>query len=701
MAMTADGARFRSIGIKLYGVLGALAALTMLLSALSLVDAWGEKAAASRAVVTAGITKELFAAMQLARQDRGVTGIALSAPAPAKPDFAADILQRRAASEAAIGRALKALDAAGDAAGLDLAAFTRTHDAVVALRKRTDEAMRKPGEAREADLIKTWMLASTAFLDQLDTISATLEKRLELFDPMIERLQTVKRRGWSMRVSAGDELLTMARLIAAHKTPTAEQQVQVYQSAGEVRDAWASISELTANGGAPAQVIAAAEKVKSGYWPWIKSTRDPVWKSVLDGAPEIGIEDWNRQNIAQLNGIAVIPTAATEAIEAVAEARADQASHRLLGHGALCALALLLCAAGGFVVRRRLVQPLVRLTGSIQVLAHGDYETAVPPLGQRDELGVMRDALATLRDHAYKAASAAEERQREQQTALARSKEIETLCHGFDDESRTLIETVSTASLGMRQDADVMAKAATRTSERTDMVNVTAGKASTTVQTVASAAEELSGSILEIGRQVQRAAQVANDGAQKARHTNEVVASLAAAAQKIGDVVGLIQSIASQTNLLALNATIEAARAGEHGKGFAVVATEVKTLAGQTAKATEDISNQVSGIQKVTNEAVGGIQAITGVVQEISEIASLIAASVDEQSAATREIALNVQGTAEAMSAIAANIDDVRNIAGEATSVAGKTAGAARNVAAETDHLKSRVTDFLRRLRAV
>ncbi|HXZ01631.1 MAG TPA: HAMP domain-containing methyl-accepting chemotaxis protein [Stellaceae bacterium] len=691
----------RSIGVRLYAVLGVLAVLTIALCMISIADAWREQSAAARAVVTADVTKELFLAMQTARQDRGITSVALAAPTPATSNFTADILKLRERSEAAVARALQALANSGDAAGLDLAAFNRAHDALVGMRKRADEAIAKPGEARDAETVKGWFPAATAFLDQLDAISAQLEKRLALFDPMIERLQEVKRRGWSMRVTAGNELLTLAQLVAARGAPTPKQQELVWQSVGQTRDSWEAISELTANGGVPASLAAAVDTVRKNYWPWVKETRDPVWQTLLSGAPEIGFEEWNRQNLAQLNDIVGIPTAATEASEAVAEERAGAAVSRLLGDGALSVFVVLLCIGGGVVVRRQIVHPVSRLTGSIQLLAEGDYETEIVPVPRRDELGAMRDALGTLRGNAREAAKTAAERQQEQQAALARGQQLEILCRSFDSDSASLLEAVAAASSGMQRNSAAMATAAKRTSERSDAVGEDAGKATATVQTVAAAAEELSGSITEIGRQVQRAATVANDGAQRVERTNEVVAGLADAAQKIGEVIGLIRSIANQTNLLALNATIEAARAGEHGKGFAVVATEVKTLASQTAKATGDISTQVEGIQAVTSDAVTGIQAITGVVREISEIAASIAASVNQQTAATADIARNVQDAANAMQSIAGNVAEVRSVAGEAMGVATKTADASTRLSSENERLRGRMSEFLNRLRAM
>ena len=242
---------------------------------------------------------------------------------------------------------------------------------------------------------------------------------------------------------------------------------------------------------------------------------------------------------------------------------------------------------------------------------------------------------------------------------------------------------------------EAVAVAASETARQTAAVAAASMQASTNVETVAAATEELTASISNIAQQVTRSAEIAGKAAEEARRTNAVVEGLAAGTQKIGEVVTLIQSIASQTNLLALNATIEAARAGEHGKGFAVVASEVKALANQTAKATEEISAQVQGIQAATGDAVTAIQAIGGTIAEIDQISSEIASAVDQQGLATREIAGNVQQAANGTREVSGNIQNVTRASDEAGVAASRLLEAANGLSSQSDRLKAEVGGFI------
>ncbi len=280
-----------------------------------------------------------------------------------------------------------------------------------------------------------------------------------------------------------------------------------------------------------------------------------------------------------------------------------------------------------------------------------------------------------------------------------RRAELHNLAQVFEGKVGNLIKTLTSASLDLETTARAMATIAKRADNRSREVANSADQTSANVQMVAGATEELSASILEIGGQVARSTRIAAQAVTDARKTNETVETLSSTADRIGEVVKLIEEIAAQTNLLALNATIEAARAGEAGKGFAVVASEVKNLASQTAKATEEITSQINEIQGATRDAVEAIGAIGRTIDEISQIATSIAAAVEEQSAATREIARNGQQAADGMQEVSATIADVSQAASETGEAAGGVLSSASQLAGLSKTLRGEVDMFLREIR--
>jgi len=335
----------------------------------------------------------------------------------------------------------------------------------------------------------------------------------------------------------------------------------------------------------------------------------------------------------------------------------------------------------------------------MRAIADGKLETTIHSQGH-DEIADMAAALTVFRDNAVEAKNASAQRsaERERQTA-ARHEEMLALADAFEASIKTVVTEVSTGSSSMREAASAMTQTAAATRARTSAVTSAADHASGNVQTVAAAAEELSASITEIGRQVSQSAQVAAKAVDDAKRSNATVGGLAEAAQKIGDVVKLINDIAGQTNLLALNATIEAARAGEAGRGFAVVASEVKSLATQTAQATEDIATQISAIQAATKEAVVAIQGISGTIGQISEIATTVAAAVEEQGAATKEIARNIQEAAIGTRDVKTNVVEVAQAVEETDTRANAVLKSAENLSQQSVVLETEVGKFLAKVK--
>ncbi len=368
---------------------------------------------------------------------------------------------------------------------------------------------------------------------------------------------------------------------------------------------------------------------------------------------------------------------------------------------ALCFGGLLIGVALAWFMGRSLVRPIVAMTTSMEKLAGGDKTAEIPAIGRGDEIGRMAAAAQVFKENALKVEQLQADQVMEQQRASAdrRAARIK-LAEEFEQTVSGVVSAVSNSAVAMEENAKTFSATAALAQDQAKAVAAASDEASSNVQTVASAAEELAASIREIGNHVAHSAKIAGQAVAEAETTNSTVQSLAAAAQKIGDVVKLINDIAGQTNLLALNATIEAARAGEAGKGFAVVASEVKSLATQTAKATEEIAAQISGIQTATDASVKAIQGIGQTIGEISQIATTIASAVEEQGAATKEIARSVQQASKGTSEVSTNIAGVSQTASETGNAASQVQAAAGELVKQGDALRHEMDRFLAGIRA-
>jgi methyl-accepting chemotaxis protein len=380
----------------------------------------------------------------------------------------------------------------------------------------------------------------------------------------------------------------------------------------------------------------------------------------------------------------------------------DAAVRAAFTRAALWAVGLIaLLAVCGWPLVRGIVRPIKALTGAMAQLAGGDVGIAVPALARRDEIGDMARAVEVFRDNMreterLRAANEAQKQQAaaEQQTALRR------VADAFEARVGGIVASVASAATEVKQSAESMSATTEETSRQTAIVATATTQATRNVEDAASAGEQLSASITAITRQVAQSSKIAQAAVEQADRTNATVDGLAAAAQKIGEIIGLIQSIAGQTNLLALNATIEAARAGDHGKGFAVVASEVKNLATQTAQATEDVAAQIEAIQASTDETVAAIQSIRATIGEINRIGSAIAEAVDQQGAATRDIADNVQQAARGTQEVAQQIGGVTAASDVVGAAAVRVLGSASELSKQSEHLKHELDSFLGTIRA-
>src|SRR5579863_81561 len=409
---------------------------------------------------------------------------------------------------------------------------------------------------------------------------------------------------------------------------------------------------------------------------------------------------WYKVTTAKIDLMKKVEDKIAGTLEALASGESTSAETALISTLAAVAVLLAVTAVLGTIIVRGITGPLTKITDAMGRLAGGNKTVEISGTENRDEIGAMARAVVIFKENIIRADELATNEAQAIKTREHRAKIMEELTSSFDLDVSDTLKMVTAASTELHSTATAMTATAEESNQQATTAAAATEQTSANVQTVAASAEELSSSISEISRQVTQSTTIAQRAVTEAAHTNGTVQSLAESAERIGEVVKLIQEIASQTNLLALNATIEAARAGDAGKGFAVVASEVKSLASQTEKATGDIAGQITAIQTASTQAAQAIHGITNTIGEISEIATAIASAVEEQGAATQEIARNVQQAANSSQDVANNLSGVTRAANETGTAAHQVLASSEELSKQSETLRLRVETFLRRIRA-
>ena len=686
----------------LKSVIAVMAAAVVLVLAANAWESWQRLAMARRIADVAEASGYAFKAMHNLRTDRATTVRGLNDPEPADASVTKRLDGIRKDEMPALRAALARLATVdfGDRATL-LPALEQSFKAWTALQAESWDALAKPKAARRETLGKDYMAAATGLLGLLDKLSARLTAAVKLNDPLNDQLLAIKQLAWQVRNAGGDASLLVSNGMAAGKI--APDGPRKYAAAvGGSETVWAALEDLAFGAALPAHLMATIAAAKKTYFAAdYTATRDRLLKAVLAGEkPEMTPNEWAPFTVGRLASLLSVAEAALDTAKAHAAAQRATAQRNLTINLALLVLALALATASMMAVGRRVIRPLHVIQDAMQKVAGGDLDVEVAFADRRDEIGALAGALAAFKQNAVEKARIEADQRARHAEAAEHQRAVEGHIVAFEGQMQEALKTLASAATQMRATSDGMANTAAETNDQVHKAAAASEEASTNVQTVAAASEELSASIGEISRQVGHAATIAGRAVEETKETDGTVQGLAESAGRIGEVVKLISDIAEQTNLLALNATIEAARAGEAGKGFAVVASEVKSLATQTAKATEDIAAQISAIQRVTQDAVEAIRRIGGTIGEVSTVATSIASAVEQQGAATQEITRNTQEAARRTKDVSENIAGVAEGADATGTAAEGVKSAADALGTRAEQLRAQVGDFLTKIRA-
>jgi methyl-accepting chemotaxis protein len=569
------------------------------------------------------------------------------------------------------------------------------------LQDETLAAFVQPKAARRVGLAQEYFDHGTAVIEMTERLSLRLTRRVKLEDAFVDQLMEIRQLAWMARIFAGDASAMMNSALEGQGLPAdALANYSAYEN--KVEATWAVLENLAVGLPLPARFAEALDRAKREYFARdFHEARFKALQALIAGnRSAVDINYWSQGSVSKLTALLGVAEVALDIAAEHAQSQHASAMRSLTALIVLLMVAGLAVAGTILLISRRVTGPLLTIQEAMRRLAGGDLSAQVSFPGRTDEIGALGHAAQAFKDSMIEAERLRNAQKDAEEQAEQRHFSLAWLGNEFQATVGNIVNAVSSASVELERAARTLDGNARTTQQLSRSAASASEEASANVQSVATASEQMTGSVHEISRQVQESSRIAAEAVKQAKLTDTRIAELSTAAGRIGDVVKLITAIAEQTNLLALNATIEAARAGDAGRGFAVVAQEVKALAAQTAKATEEIGDQVAGMQQATNQSVTTIKAIGDTIGRIAEIATTIAAAIEEQGATTQEISRNVQQAAQGTSQVASNMGSLSRGVDETGTATTQVLGSAQSLARESHRLKIEVEKFVAMVRA-
>ena len=523
-----------------------------------------------------------------------------------------------------------------------------------------------------------------------------LGDKVRMFDAQTAELVEIKQLGWLARDGLGLERSFLFRSLVANKvSPEAQRRIVELRMQAEVT--WRVVLQLAARAGAPQDVVELIKAVDQDSFKNYTGIRDSVYDALLKGEPApISSDAFATKSKYAVDRIADVSDAALAAAERHVAMKSEEANRNLIFQGALLAVAVIVGLVGIVIVAYRITRPIRAITMTMQRIADGDATVEIPGTKRLDEIGEMAAAVEIFKENAVERQRVAAERLAEQQRAAdQRKQEIWGFADRFEAALGDIVSRVSASAEEFEAVARTLSETMQTTQDFAGKVAVASRNSSKNVLSVSATTEEMTSSAKEISMQTSQATEIARQAVSQAEKTTAGITGLSQAAEHIGAVVNLIRTIAEQTNLLALNATIEAARAGQAGRGFSVVAAEVKSLANETSKATEEVRKQVSAMQAATQEVATAITDVVRTIASISKISAVIYSAAQMQNSATQDIARFTDDAGRRTTEVAHNIESVNHKAIEAGSAATQVLSAAQMLSRESNKLKSEIGKFL------